>query len=525
MRPGRYPAVPRPPPLIESSTASTPSATRPPDSVAAVDLGSNSFHMVIGQARHGAIAIVDRLREPVRLAAGLREDGTLDEETVERALDCLGRFGQRLRAVPLTRVRAVGTNTLRKARTAGDFLSRARKTLGVPIEILPGAEEARLVYLGVAHDLSDDQGPRLVVDIGGGSTECVLGEQFEARLTASLQMGCVSYSQRFFPDGELSREAFKAAGLAARLELKGVRRSFRSQGWANCVGSSGTIKAIGEILKAEGWTDGDITAEGLKRLRKATARARSVRRLTLAGLSAERAAVLPGGIAVLEAVFDSLRIERMRVSQFALREGLLYDILGRIEHEDVRDRTIRTMALRYHVDQAQAARVQRSALQLFDDVADQLGLDREVDRQILSWAAALHEIGLTVGYSGYQKHGAYLLAHSDMPGFSREDQNLLACLVRLHRRKLDRLTLDLLPPFHRERARRLVALLRLAVLLNRGRSPRGADRLHLRARADEAVLRLELPLGWRDEHPLTHADLESERSRFEALGLPLEFVQ
>jgi exopolyphosphatase/guanosine-5'-triphosphate,3'-diphosphate pyrophosphatase len=496
-----------------------PEVLEPPRSVAAVDLGSNSFHLVIGRVVGEELSVLDRLREPVRLAGGLDEHGRLAEEAVERALGCLERFAQRLRDIPRGHVRAVGTNTLRRAGPAGHLLSRLRRALGVPIEILPGPEEARLIYLGVAHDLAQEEGRRLVVDIGGGSTECILGERFTALFTDSLQMGCVSYSMRYFPEGRITRKAFEKATIAARLELETIEQRFRGTGWRDCVGSSGTILAVAGILRQAGWTEGDVRPAGLKRLRKALITAGSTGALALADLSEDRVPVLPGGLAILIAVFESLGIESMRTSKAALREGLLYDLIGRIRHEDVRDRTIRSLSERYSVDQAQAARVEATALALLEQAADGLEVEREAAAHVLSWAARLHEIGLAVAYSGHQKHGAYILANTSLPGFSREDQELLAALVRGHRRKLTRELFGTLPPFHRELAFRLALLLRLAVRLHRARSPRPLPALGLAAAG--ARLDLAFPPGWLDAHPLTRADLEEEAGILAGVGIEL----
>jgi len=475
--------------------------------IAAIDLGSNSFHMVIGRAVGGEISLLDRLREGVRIASGLQDDGSLDEETAARALSCLERFGQRIREVPASRVRAVGTNTFRRARLMGEFMSQARKALGVKIEVLPGPEEARLIYLGVAHGLADDSGTRLVVDIGGGSTECVLGRRFEAFDMHSLEMGCVSYTRRFFSKGRLTEKAFESAELAANLELEPIKRRFRETGWNECAGSSGTINAIANILQQQ-WAEDGITAAGLKKLRKAMIRAGTTEALALNGLQSERAAVLAGGLAVLTSTFQSLRIKRMRPSKFALREGLLYDLVGRIRHEDVRDRTIESVSRRHLLDAEQAGRVERTALNLFDQVAKPWSLDREMGRELLGWAARVHEVGLSIAYSGYHRHGAYLLANSNLPGFSRDEQSVLAVLVRTHRRKLNRELFGELPPFHRELAFRLSCLLRLAVRLNRGRSSRGLAPVQLLAQAES--LEVVFPEGWLDAHPLTRADVDEE---------------
>ncbi|MCB9897475.1 MAG: exopolyphosphatase [Planctomycetes bacterium] len=479
----------------------------PPDAVAALDLGSNSFHMIVAGLRGGEPVVIDRIREQVQLAAGLDEKGRLADDAKQRALECLRRFGQRLADLHASHVRAVGTNTLRAARDRA-FVEQAREALGHPIEIISGREEARLVYLGVAHTLADDRGSRLVVDIGGGSTECILGERFEALETHSLSMGCVRYSQRYFPEGVIDKESFRKAVLGARLELRTVERRFRDIGWTSAVGSSGTIRAVASVLRESGWARERITADGLRALRKALIGAGRVDALELPGLKPERAAVFPGGVAVLVAVFEAFELEEMSWSPGALREGVLYDLLGRIRHEDVRERTLRALQERYHVDRAQAARVERTALRLLSMVAEAWDLTSERARLFLGWAAQLHEVGLAVSYTHHHRHGAYLLEHSDMPGFSNDDSKLLATLVGGHRRKFVPETLAEFDDDRRLAMLRLTVLLRLAALLNRGRSPRPRPRLDLVAK--KKALELRFPTGWLEAHPLTRVDLDEE---------------
>ncbi|MEW6071214.1 MAG: Ppx/GppA phosphatase family protein [Planctomycetota bacterium] len=487
--------------------------------LAAVDLGSNSFHMVIGRDLDDGLGLVDALRVPVRLAAGLREDGALEGATVESALACLAQFGQRLRDIPPGQIRAVGTHTLRQAERAGDFLSRARKTLGVPIEILSGAEEARLIFLGVARDIAADRGRRLVVDIGGGSTECIVGEGFEAGLAASLPMGCVTFSRRFFPDGRLTAERFARARIAARLELEAEETRFRQEGWSECIGSSGTILAIADIQAQAGFGAGAIRRAGLKKIEKAMVAQGHVEALDLPGLKSDRRPVLPGGVAVLRAIFEALEIDAMRLSKAALREGLLWDLRGRLRREGLRDRTVRTLAERYRVDHEQAERVERTARHCFAQVAASWELDEEPALDALAWAARLHEVGLAIAHGAYHRHGAYILANSDMPGFSREGQQLVAVLVREHRRKLTLSQFDTLIPPYRARGVRLCILLRLAVRLHRARSPRPLPELTLRAR--DRRLEVSFPKGWLKRHPLTRADLEEEKALLALAGFEL----
>lgn len=505
---------------MASSASDDPNAGRPDlgPGLAGIDLGSNSFHMVVARVVQGQVHVVDRLRDRVQLATGLNARRELTPEAIQRALVCLERFGQRLRDLPHSNVRAVGTNTLRQAKNSRDFLERAEQALGHPIEIISGREEARLIYLGVAHDLSDSVGRRLVVDIGGGSTEVIIGERFEPRETDSLYMGCVNFSLRFFPDGKLRREDFRQAEIAARVELQPIARRYRTAGWDHAIGASGTIVAIEQILRANEWGD-TITHRGLKRLKKALLAAETLEKVSLAGLPPDRVSVIPGGLAILQAVFEAFGIESMTAATGALREGLLYDLLGRFRHEDVRDQTIRRFELTYHVDTEQAARVERTARIFLEQVASTWELDGDLCRQYLSWAARLHEIGLSIAHNGYHKHGAYIIEHADMPGFSREDQLLLSLLVRYHRRKFTRDELRRLPQARFKTALRLSALLRLAVGLNRDRGGATLPRIDVHARGSS--VELAFPSGYFDENPLTKADLDEEVTRFDQANLAL----
>lgn len=488
--------------------------------VAAVDLGSNSFHMVVARVEDGHVHVLDRLKERVALAAGMDEDGRLSAEAQRKALACLARFGQRLRDMPARNVRAVGTNALRRATNAREFLARAEPVLGHAIEVIPGKEEARLIYLGVAHSRQDDPGRRLVVDIGGGSTECVVGRRFEPLLMDSLDMGCVTFTLRHFADGRVTKKAMSRARLAARLEVRTIRARYRKVGWTTCIGSSGTILAVEQIVRESGWATDGITPKALRRLRDELVDAGRADRLDLPGLDPERKAVLPGGVAILSAVFDGLGVERMVPSSGALREGVLYDLLGRFRHEDVRDRTIRRMARRHGVDVAQAARVERTAGKALHLVANSWDLADEETKKLLSWAAQVHEVGLVVAYAGHHRHGAYLVANSDLPGFSRDDQRFLATLILGHRRKLLRETFEALPGGTGARALRLCVLLRLAVLLHRGRGERRAPTLRLAAGRESLDVRF--PDGWLARHPMTHADLDEERGLLADAGFRLE---
>ena len=483
-------------------------ARKVPDVIAAVDLGSNSFHMVVARHSHGQLTIMDRLREMVRLGAGLDEQGRLTREATEAALACLERFGQRLHDMKAESVRVVGTNTLRRARRKGAFLDRARAALGHPIEIISGIEEARLIYLGVAHTMPSEPGRRLVVDIGGGSTEVIIGEAKHAKKLESLYMGCVSMSARYFNDGGITDKRIKRARIAARLELEPVRASFRNYGWDQAVGSSGTIRSVGDVIRARNNGDSAITPAAVEVLIEQAVKAGDVSKLRLAGLSEERLPVFAGGLAILAEILDAFDIKTMRVADGALREGLLYDMVGRFTDEDARVRSVRAMQGRYHVDAAQAERVEASALDFLRQTAGEWQLEEPFAEVVLSWAARLHEIGLDVSHSHYHKHGAYLLEHADMPGFPQDEQRILAAVVGAHRRKLQVQSLqDLTPPWHIKAEYRTVRL-RLAVLLHRGRSATALPKIELHPKGRS--LEIVFPKGWLDAHPLTATDLENE---------------
>jgi len=487
--------------------------------MAAVDLGSNSFHMIVARYSEGRLVIVDRLRDMVRLAAGLGPDGRLSREATTRAISALERFGQRLRDMHADSVRVVGTNTLRKARRKQGFLERARAVLGHPIEIISGIEEARLIYSGVAHSMPTEPGRRLVVDIGGGSTELIIGEGFAPKQLESLYMGCVSMSERHFPGGRITEKRWSHALVAARMELEAIKIRFRSAGWDHAVGSSGTVRAVFEAIREIDPAAAAITPGGLAALKARLVGAGRVGSAGLSSISAERALVFGGGLAILTQVFDSLGLGQMRVADGALREGLLYDMLGRISDQDVRARTVQSMETRFHVDTAQADRVEQTAMSLLAQVANDWELsDPEVEK-LLRWAARLHEIGLDISHSHFHRHGAYLLEHADMPGFTREDQRLLACLVGSHRRKphLER-TLELVPPWD-DLAGRMVVILRIAVLLNRARTAQPLPPVRVSVRGPAVALRF--PRGWLRSNPLTRADLEQETDYIAAASYAL----
>ncbi len=478
------------------------------DLIAAVDLGSNSFHLITARVTPHGFAVVDRQREMVRLAEGLSEDGSLSPEVEARALACLERFAGLLRDLPPGHVRVLGTNTLRRLRDSSDFLARAERCLNHVVEIISGIEEARLIYAGVANSLSDEGRQRLVVDIGGGSTECIIGRGREALELESLYMGCVSITRRFFADGRLGRKRMRKALLAAASEVEGIRARYRELGWERVIGTSGSIRAIARVTGTDRGQDGIIRRAALEDLVTRLIAAGEVEKLKFEGLGAARRPVFAGGVVVLMAIFEELGIEEMEVSDGALREGALYDLLGRRQHEDVREATVGAMARRYAVDMDQAARVEASLMSLYRQVAGDWGLAQGDDERLLRWAARLHEIGLDIAHAQHHRHGAYVLTHADMPGFSRQEQRVLAVLVRAQRRKFPQAELRDFHPDDQPLIHRMAVLLRLAVLFNRGRQARGIPAPA--ATAGKASLALKFPPGWLAEHALLATDLARE---------------
>ena len=485
------------------------------ETLAAVDLGSNSFHLEIGRVVDRQIYPLDAVREVVRLGGGLTADKRIDRATQAAALDALRKFAERLRGFPRQGVRAVGTNALRVAKNASQFLREARAVLGFPIEVISGREEARLIYLGVAHALPVSAERRLVVDIGGGSTEFIIGTGLEPQLTESLYMGCLSYSLKYFRDGKIDKPAMKAAELAARQELAGILQAYRAAGWHEAVGSSGTARSIENILRENGFAAEGLTREGLERLRALLVKHERADADRIAGLRANRAPVLPGGVAIMKAVLDELGIEAMKVSEGALRHGVLYDLLGRVEHRDMREVTVAQFVRRYHVDNAHAERLKNLALTLYDALTPGADRDEDADRQLLDWSARLADIGLSIEHAQYHKHSAYVLSHADMPGFSRMEQARLARIVLAHRGKLRKMQdaglegADWKPVF----------ALRMAALILRSRID--AKLPFLRVAADAGGFAIDLPQSWLDENPLSAAALESETDHWKSVGMKL----
>ena len=504
-----------------------------PHLLAAVDLGSNSFRLIVGrveETRAGSqIYQVDALRDPVRLAAGLSKEKMLDRASQVRGWDALKRFGERLRDFHPDHVRAVATNTLRVAKNAHEFLGEAQAALGFPIEVIAGREEARLIYAGAAHSVPASAGKRLVVDIGGGSTEFIIGAHYTPIRMESLYIGCVSHSRQFFPAGNADEYTMRQAELAARREIQIISSDYRETGWEQAIGSSGTARALAELVEANGFNDPGvthgITRGGLERLKRALIKAGNVNRLKLIALKPDRVPVLAGGLSIMIAVFDELGIEYADTTDAALRLGVLYDLLGRSQHEDMRTVTVEGFMRRYGVDRAQARRIGELATGFYSQLGKPEKADpgeasdeesREENRLFLGWAASLHEIGLSISHSAYHKHSAYIASNADMPGFSRTDQARLAALVLGHVGKLGKLSQM------REVEWPLLFCLRLAALLCRRRADVGLPGISV-ARVGSGY-EVRLPNAWVQSNPLTDYNLIQEAAEWGKVGIPYRVI-
>jgi exopolyphosphatase/guanosine-5'-triphosphate,3'-diphosphate pyrophosphatase len=503
--------------------------------VAAVDLGSNSLRLLVAQVidtpSGTQLRPIDTLRETVRLAAGLTEEKILGNDAYQRGLVAIRRFGERIRGFNPANVRAVATNTLRVAKNAAQFVSDAEKVLGFPIEIIAGVEEARLIYIGAAHEVQPVNGNRLVVDIGGGSTEFVIGKGYEPKLMESLYIGCVSHSMRFFPKGNIDAHAFKEAELAARREIQVISGAYLKSGWDQVIGSSGTARALAELIsdnELSGLSDGlsmgringgsgVITREGLKNLKKHLLKYEHVNQVELIGLKDDRRSVWPGGLAIMLAAFDELNIECMEVTDAALRLGVLYDLLGRSQHHDMRYVTVEQFMQRYTVDREQASRVGKLSAEFLSQLPE-IGSENKADNTaLLQWAANLHEIGLSISHNGYHKHSAYIAGYADMPGFSKNDQARLAALLLGHTGKLGKLANNL--AFNDWR---MLFCLRLAHVLSRGRSD--LSQPQVRVSESKGSFAVEVSKDWAKSHPLTEFSLQKEAAEWERIGRSLKFI-
>lgn len=486
--------------------------------IAAIDLGSNSFHMIIAKWDNGQLVLLDRLRDPVRMGWGLESDGSLSEDARLRALACLEKFGECLREYPSRSVRIVGTKTLRSINDSRQFLMDAEQRLGHPVEIISGDEEARLVYLGVAHCIAPQDGKRLVMDIGGGSTEIILGKGMLPLLKESLNMGCVAITKRFFADGIVNTKNINKAFIACLQELEPVSETFLQQGWSEVLGASGTIKAVAKVCEATGWSNGIIRAESLEKIIQLYCKQGDTN-LKIPGLSDDRQAVFIGGVVVLKALFESLQLKEMAAADWALREGLLFDLKGRLENHDIRQASVDALAARFHVNIEKAKRVELTAHILLEQVADIWALNNKEASKLLGWAARLYSVGLDIAHNDYHKHSAYIVQHVDLAGCSRVEQTQLATLVLAHRKRFP------IKYFvaQNDDLIRLAILLRIAVIFHRGRKTDKLPTIILTA--DNKRMTLHISQNWINQHPLTHADIETEMRYLQDINYHLELSE
>ncbi len=508
--------------MLNSSTNNT-NAELDYSLYAAIDLGSNSFHLIVIKKTEQQIQIIDSHKEMIRLRSGLDQDGYLTDKAINTGIDCLQKFGQLLKNIPSDQVRAVGTNTLRNAKNSRIFLSQAQDALGHDIDIVTGKEEARLIFLGVSHGLPNNHKQHLIIDIGGGSTEFIIGEDFKHKHLTSTEMGCVSISQMFFKDGKITSQACKKATNYCRRILKPHSSKLVKKGWDDAIGASGSIKAIGNILKECEYTEREITLAGMLKIQKALIKAGTIEdaiQQGLKGLKEERFPVFIGGLMVLTSAFQELKIIKMLVSDNALREGLIYDNLGRLNQKDVREASVTALQKWLKADEQQSERISITANKLLKDYKKSSKLtDKHLSfTKLLSWVAKLHETGMSLSYKRYRQHSAYLIENAELAGFSQQEQQILAIIVKNHQGKFNNADYEELEEKQTSKLIILTLLLRLAVLLHRGRKSDGID---VDLSVKEETITLKFKQEWLENHPLTDEDLDAEAKQFAKLGYQL----
>ena len=482
---------------------------------AAVDLGSNSFHMIVAEMIDNQMHVIDSHKDMVRLADGFDAKGNLSEEKMKFAIQSLRKIGQRIKHIPKSHVRIVGTNTLRLAKNAKVFMKRAQKALGKSIEVISGREEARILYLGVAHSIQNDEHNRLVIDIGGGSTELIIGNDFTPILRESLHMGCVSYTNKFFSDGLITPENWNKAVLHAHRQVVPIALEYKQLGWDLAVGASGTLRATVSVLTENGLTNEGIDPQSLNQLIEKCLQLGSIKKLSrIKGLSLQRMPVFIGGLAIIKGLFDALDIKRMIGCNGALREGLIYDLSGRLNHNDIRKRTIEKLCKQFEVNIFQSELVRASLNKMLDILNLKLS---DKQKRLLRWATKLHELGLKISHSHFEEHAAYILNHADMPGFAQHEQDKLAAIIASQRRKIKTEWLQRLSREQKEKVIPLIVLFRLAVLLNRSRVEIefGLERIEI----DNKNVSVYFNQSWLEEHPLTQEDMYAEINYMKALNI------
>ncbi|OUR60508.1 exopolyphosphatase [Colwellia sp. 39_35_sub15_T18] len=489
--------------------------------IAVLDIGSNSFHLVVARVISGTVQILHKMKQKVRLADGLTKDNYLSDEAIARGIESLALIKQSLTGFEPSSVRIVATYTLRKAKNYHSFVQEAKKVFSYPVEIISGEEEARLIYQGVAHT-NTLENKNLVIDIGGGSTELIIGEKFTPLLLRSLNMGCVSYSQRFFQDGLIKKNLFNKAITAAQQELELIEDKFLRLGWQHCLGTSGTIGCISQIIPQYQTEATPITLTHLEQLMTEAIAAKSVDNLMLAECKEDRKQVYPAGLAILIAIFRTLKISELTFASAALREGVMYEMEASLQHTDIRERSAQSLATRYDVDTSQANLVLTTSLMLYKQVKKNWQLNDKKIKPFLSWAALLHEVGLHIHSRGVQRHSAYILNHADMHGFNAEQQKLLATLTRFYRKKIQLREIPKFSQFTQTEVFQCLVLLRLSALLNIKRQPNFLPALTLTA--DDDYISLQFPEHWLLEHTIITADLALEQEYLKTVGYHLSFT-
>lgn len=484
---------------------------------AVIDLGSNSFHMLITRQLADSVQVVDKIKRKVRLASGLDDNNILSDAVMEKGLACLRFFAERLQDIPTQNIRIVATATLRLANNSADFIEHAEKILTHKITLLSGTEEANNIYLGVAHtSCSADQ--RLIFDIGGASTEIIVGNGFDAKKAISLDIGCVTFKQQFFPNGVLSQSNFAQAISAAEKVISPIKDDFCRIGWQCVLGGSGTMQALAEILIFQ-HKPSVLTLEYLYQTQKALLKFSTIEDINLPGLTSERSPVIASGLAILIALFRQFSIASLVLSSGALREGLLYEMLPNSRQKNIRQRTTSALIQRFHVDVQHANKIKTQVEHLFQQASQSWSLPKDNSFSILLASCDLHEIGLLLSYKNHQQHGAYILTHTDLAGFSYTDRQLLVLLVKLYKGRIEQCALAEQSTTSETHAKQLLIILRLAIILCGRRDDNTLPDYQLKTSAQS--VQLLLPEAWLSKHPLIFDELKQEAQSLKSLGFSL----
>lgn len=489
---------------------------------ATVDLGSNSFRLLIAKVlEDNTLHPIDQIKETVRLTGGLDQNGNLSREIQQSALEVLARFGERLVGFSKKQVRVVGTSALRVARNSADFIAIANKTLGFNIEVIAGTEEARLIYIGAMHSLSYTENKRLVIDIGGGSTEFIIGEGYKPMVMESVTMGCVSFSNNYFLNGALTSSNFDNAIFAARGRVQAMEHLFASHDWSEAIGTSGTARALYDLCIENGFAE-QISLDGLHRLKKLLIKHKFTKNLNSIGIKEDRRPVIAGGLAIMIGVMEELQVDVMTIADGSLREGVMYDLLGRKTDHDLRISTVVRLKKRSNLDIAQGERVSRVTLQIYDQLVKKR--DKEQGK-LLQWATQLYEIGLVIAHNDYHKHGAYILANADLAGFSKPEQTFLSDLVRSHRGSLIK-AMDSLKNKRKLKSKLLLMILafRLAVIFSRNRKDIEGENIIEITEVDKFGFNLVIDGNWLKQNPLTLYSLNEEIAEWKQLEFKIKLV-